>query len=231
MQTQTHTYIQVHLHAAPSPHGPPENIQSTSPKKNKELIHPFPSFPFLDDSKNRPDRISLYALSSDPLFYQSSDGNGPLIPTLRLIHRFPSAFRTIQIDRGAIRFVLSGATLMVPGLTSPGGRLPPSSTSTSTTNTTATINAEKEQKEEKEKAEGDGDKGDKGQRGIEVGGVEEEGPMSAGSVAVVMAEGKEEACMVGELKMSTEEMKRVGKGVAIEGGHFLGDGLWNIRIE
>lgn len=31
----------------------------------------------------------------------------------------------VQADRGAIRFILSGALLMCPGLTSPGGRLPP----------------------------------------------------------------------------------------------------------
>lgn len=48
----------------------------------------------------------------------------PLIPHLKLIHRFPSAFPKLRIDRGAIRFVLSGATLMAPGLTSTGGRLP-----------------------------------------------------------------------------------------------------------
>lgn len=48
----------------------------------------------------------------------------PLIPHLRLVHRFPQAFPAIRIDRGAIRFVLSGATLMAPGLTSTGGRVP-----------------------------------------------------------------------------------------------------------
>lgn len=40
------------------------------------------------------------------------------------MHRFPQCFPTLQIDRGAIRFVLSGAQLMCPGLTSPGARLP-----------------------------------------------------------------------------------------------------------
>lgn len=47
-----------------------------------------------------------------------------LLPHLRLVHRFPQCFPSIQCDRGAIRFVLSGATLMAPGLTSAGGRLP-----------------------------------------------------------------------------------------------------------
>jgi PUA domain protein len=48
----------------------------------------------------------------------------PLLPHLRLVHRFPHCFPTIRIDRGAIRFLLSGATLMAPGLTSAGGKLP-----------------------------------------------------------------------------------------------------------
>ena len=48
----------------------------------------------------------------------------PIIPHLRIVHKFPEAFERIRIDRGAIRFVLSGANLMAPGLTSAGGRLP-----------------------------------------------------------------------------------------------------------
>lgn len=31
----------------------------------------------------------------------------------------------VRIDRGAIRFLLAGAHMMCPGLTSPGGYLPP----------------------------------------------------------------------------------------------------------
>lgn len=54
--------------------------------------------------------------------------------------------------------------------------------------------------------------------------------LASGEVAVVEAEGKRTACMVGQLKMGTEEMKNVKKGVAIEGGHFLGDGLWKLNL-
>lgn len=71
----------------------------------------------------RPDRIQLYTLDNTPLFYQHMDD--PLIPHLKIIHKYPDAFPALRIDRGAIRFVLSGAALMVPGLTSAGGRLPP----------------------------------------------------------------------------------------------------------
>lgn len=117
----------------------------------------------------------------------------PLIPHLRLVHSFPACFPTIRIDRGAIRFVLSGATLMAPGLTSPGGRLP-----------------------------GDGKVADGGNVG--------DRELEKGSVVVVGAEGKEEACMVGVLSMGTSEVREKGKGVVIEGGHFLGDGLWRLEV-
>ena len=69
-----------------------------------------------------PDRVSLYALNATPLFFQHMDD--ALMPHLALVHRYPSAFPRLRIDRGAIRFVLSGAALMAPGVTSPGGRLP-----------------------------------------------------------------------------------------------------------
>ena len=116
----------------------------------------------------------------------------PLTPHLKLVHAFPHCFRTVGIDRGAIRFVLSGAALMVPGLTSAGGRLP-----------------------DKDVEEGEANSGE----------------VKAGEVVVVMAEGKEEACLVGPLKMGTEEMKEKKKGVAMESGHFLGDGLWKISLD
>lgn len=70
-----------------------------------------------------PDRASLYVIDTEPVFFQNDNG-GTLMPHLKLVHRFPAAFPTVRIDRGAIRFVLSGATLMAPGLTSAGGRLP-----------------------------------------------------------------------------------------------------------
>jgi PUA domain protein len=49
--------------------------------------------------------------------------SGPYIPTLKLLHRFPDILPKYQVDRGAIRFVLSGANIMAPGLTSPGGKM------------------------------------------------------------------------------------------------------------
>lgn len=55
--------------------------------------------------------------------------------------------------------------------------------------------------------------------------------LNEGQVVVVGAEGKENACMVGVLKMGTEEMKKANKGVGVETSHYLGDGLWSYRVD
>ncbi|KAL8779423.1 MAG: hypothetical protein Q9213_006941 [Squamulea squamosa] len=149
-----------------------------------------------------PDRVTLYALDSSPLFFQHMDD--PITPHLRIVHQFPHAFSRIRIDRGAIRFVLSGATLMAPGLTSPGGRLPSGNTSESS--------AEAEEK-------GDQDSKYEGR------------DLEEGEVVVVEAEGKEEACMIGQLRVGTREIKEKKKGVVIDSGHYLGDGLWRMELD
>ena len=111
------------------------------------------------------------------------------------MHQYPQCFRRLRIDRGAIRFVLSGATLMVPGLTSPGGRLP-------------------------NPGAGEEDAANYGREDI-----------PAGSVVVVEAEGKEHACLVGALKVGTKDMKEKKKGIAMDDGHFVGDGLWKLHLD
>ncbi|KAL8880486.1 MAG: hypothetical protein Q9192_008004 [Flavoplaca navasiana] len=167
------------------------------------------------DSLKLPDRITLYALDSHPLFYQHMDD--PITPHLRIVHQFPSAFPRIRIDRGAIRFVLSGATLMAPGLTSKGGRLP-SGKNTSVGGESGDVDGEK----------GDGEKEDgKGEEDKRYEGRD----LEEGEIVVVEAEGKEEACMIGQLKVGTREIKEKKKGVVIDSGHYLGDGLWRIELD
>lgn len=67
------------------------------------------------------DKIQLYTVDGEVLFFQKFD---ELIPSLRLVHKFPQAYPTVQVDRGAIKFVISGANIMCPGLTSAGAKLP-----------------------------------------------------------------------------------------------------------
>jgi len=67
--------------------------------------------------------ISLIASGATyvPLFFQTRDG--PFVPTLHMLHQFPDMLPKYRVDRGAIRFVLSGANIMAPGLTSAGGSM------------------------------------------------------------------------------------------------------------
>ncbi|RVW97862.1 60S ribosomal protein L18-2 [Vitis vinifera] len=65
--------------------------------------------------------LNLVLVNNVPLFFNVRDG--PYMPTLRLLHQYPNIMKKLQVDRGAIKFVLAGANIMCPGLTSPGGVL------------------------------------------------------------------------------------------------------------
>eukprot|EP00127_Corallochytrium_limacisporum_P002304 Clim_evm92s109 gene=Clim_evmTU92s109 len=69
------------------------------------------------------DRIELLALNKEPLFFHQRDG--PWMPTLKLLHKYPDILPHQKVDKGAIRFIMSGANIMAPGLTSKGGELKP----------------------------------------------------------------------------------------------------------
>jgi PUA domain protein len=88
----------------------------------------------------------------------------------------------VRVDRGAIRFLLAGAHMMCPGLTSAGGWLPPA-----------------------------------------------DAALPAGTPVAFDAEGKEFAVGIGIMKLGTEEMKVVKKGVAVESITYVGDDLWAIQ--
>lgn len=55
--------------------------------------------------------------------------------------------------------------------------------------------------------------------------------VAAGVVVAINAEGKTNACMVGLLKMDTEQIKTVSRGVGVETVHYLGDGLWRCESD
>ncbi|KAJ7046612.1 hypothetical protein C8F04DRAFT_202829 [Mycena alexandri] len=89
----------------------PETLEAIWPKK-EGLMH----------VKCR-EHISIYTIHGEPLIFQHFDG--PFYPTLRLLHKYPYILPMVKVDRGAIRFLLAGAHMMCPGLTSAGGYLPP----------------------------------------------------------------------------------------------------------
>jgi malignant T-cell-amplified sequence len=62
--------------------------------------------------------------SDEPMFFQQRDG--PILPTLKLVHKYPQVeFTRVTVDKGAIPFLLGGANVMCPGLTNVGGVMPP----------------------------------------------------------------------------------------------------------
>ncbi|KAG7288189.1 hypothetical protein NEMBOFW57_007718 [Staphylotrichum longicolle] len=199
------------------------SILSTYPLLTPHIDEVLPKKSSLELIK-LPDRVSLYVIDNNPIVYQQ-DNNGVLLPHLRLVHRFPACFPTIRIDRGAIRFVLSGATLMAPGLTSAGGRLP----------IVVDRDAAAGGKKEEVKKADEEDEDDEDEVKVPNEGPDEDGHWSRelekGEPVVVMAEGKEEAAAVGVLVMGTKEVKAKGKGPVMEEAHYLGDGLWRLAIE
>ncbi|KAI1503818.1 hypothetical protein F5X99DRAFT_374507 [Biscogniauxia marginata] len=191
-----------------------QSLLATYPLLNPYIDEILPKKGSLSAMK-LPDRCTLYVLDSQPLFFQNDAGpsSATLLPHLKLVHRFPDAFPSIRIDRGAIRFVLSGATLMAPGLTSPGGRLP-----SGVFNAAAAAAGSAE-----------------GEAGAVKEGLDEDErwtrELEKGEPVVVRAEGKTEACAVGFLVAGTKEVKEKGKGPVIEDAHFLGDGLWRLSMD
>lgn len=62
------------------------------------------------------DHVELLVNSGgDLLFFKHYDG--PWCPTLKLLHKYPFMLTQQRVDKGAIKFVLSGANIMCPGLT------------------------------------------------------------------------------------------------------------------
>lgn len=58
----------------------------------------------------------LASASGVPLFFQTREG--AYVPTLRTLHKYPFLLPILRVDRGAIKHVINGADVMVPGLRS-----------------------------------------------------------------------------------------------------------------
>ena len=66
-------------------------------------------------------KLEIVCVNNVPLFYKTRDT--PYFPTLKLLHQYPAMMPRLRVDTGAIKFVLSGANIMCPGLTSPGATI------------------------------------------------------------------------------------------------------------
>jgi PUA domain protein len=117
---------------------PEESISSTSQVKNSVqrsiIAQIIAQYPLLENAietilpkklmmiGRATDNVQLIIVNNQILFFAQRDG--PLYPTLKLLHKYPTMMTRMQVDRGAIRFVLGGANIMCPGFTSKGGSLP-----------------------------------------------------------------------------------------------------------
>ena len=66
------------------------------------------------------DKAELFILDNNIICFKKGK---EYIPSMWLLHQYPHILPKFQVDKGAIRFVLSGANIMCPGLTSPGGSM------------------------------------------------------------------------------------------------------------
>ncbi|KAI9004409.1 hypothetical protein DFJ74DRAFT_693298 [Hyaloraphidium curvatum] len=97
-----------------------------------KILDLYPALtPFIDDLLPKksplvvakcPDHINLVTVDQQIHFFNVYDG--PYLPLLRLLHEYPDIMVRVQVDRGAVKFLLGGANIMCPGLTSKGARLP-----------------------------------------------------------------------------------------------------------
>jgi PUA domain protein len=115
-----------------------ENVSSTSQVKNsvqRAIISQIVTqYPLLENAIETilpkksmligkgSDGIQLIIVNNEVIFFNHRDG--PYFPTLRLLHKYPTMVPRMQVDKGAIRFVLGGANIMCPGFTSKGGAIP-----------------------------------------------------------------------------------------------------------
>ena len=68
------------------------------------------------------DNFKIYFIDNEPCFLQAKEG--PVIPHLKLLHKYNILLPTCQVDKGGIKHLISGADVMIPGMISEGGKLP-----------------------------------------------------------------------------------------------------------
>lgn len=137
----------------------------------------LPDFPVLESKMKAPhNHVTLISVNSIIIFIQNSEC---IIPHLKILHRYPFLLKIMQVDKGAIKHVISGANIMCKGLTSPGGQM-----------------CEAEE----------------------------------GEIVSITGEGKTHIMAVGIMRKSTSQIKSENAGIGIETLHFLGDGIWKMRL-
>eukprot|EP01016_Furgasonia_blochmanni_P031338 TRINITY_DN3239_c0_g1_i1.p2 TRINITY_DN3239_c0_g1~~TRINITY_DN3239_c0_g1_i1.p2 ORF type:complete len:209 (+),score=47.41 TRINITY_DN3239_c0_g1_i1:138-764(+) len=92
------------------------------PILNDYIDEILPKKAMLKTTKVRPEnKIELVIDETDEIIFYTKDKL--VVPTLRLLHRYPDMLPKMQVDKGAIKHVFGGANVMCPGLTSAGGKM------------------------------------------------------------------------------------------------------------
>ncbi|KAJ9525938.1 hypothetical protein QJQ45_009406 [Haematococcus lacustris] len=139
--------------------------------------------------------VQIAILNNVPLFFQERDGHW--CPTLRVLHQYPEMMKKLRADKGAIKFVLSGANIMCPGLTSPGATLHDEVSTLTPCHSSAP---------------------DLALLLAWTGSLYMlllHGRKLTETPVAIYAEGKEHAMAIGYTKMSTADMKTINKGIAV----------------
>ena len=66
--------------------------------------------------------------------------------------------------------------------------------------------------------------------GLTSKGARMDGDIAVDAVVAVMAEGKDHAMAVGQMKMSSGDIRAINKGIGVETLTALGDPLWNLKL-
>jgi len=98
-----------------------KKILTEYPSLTQEIETLLPKKTPLYELKWSPGHVSLVVVNGEILFFNIRDGQ--YLPTLRVLQKYPDLLPKVQVDRGAIKYVLQGAQIMCPGLTSKGGNI------------------------------------------------------------------------------------------------------------
>jgi len=97
-----------------------KQIQQNYPDLEKDLDFIFPKKTPIYVTKCS-NRVNLVVCNKIVWFFNYYDG--PYLPTLRTLHKYPNLLPHVQVDKGAISHIFKGANIMCRGLTSKGGKM------------------------------------------------------------------------------------------------------------
>ncbi|CAI5972091.1 unnamed protein product [Closterium sp. NIES-65] len=156
-----------------------------------------------------PNHVSIVVMNNVPLFFNVRDG--PFMPTLRLLHQ-------LQVDRGAIK----PANPHLPLFANTPPLLPP-----------FPLPPDPDMMRKMQVDRGAIKFVMSGANIMCPGLTSPGGKMDDGiptdSPVAIFAEGKENALAIGYTKMSSDDIRKINKGIGVDLMHYLNDGLWKMK--